>query len=131
MDGLSARVARCDRAALPATGIHATTPRPGGLVDADRVIGRISGDAHERAIDGGEQIEGGGRIITRRLGQRVDTDHAGLIDAKVELPPATSAAAAVFRGGPLTGPTMDRPVLSSTRWMPSSGGTGRRRRLRC
>ena len=80
------------------------TPRPGGLVDGDRVIGRISGDAHERAIDGGEQIEGGGRILTRRLGQRVDTDHAGLIDAKVELPPATSAAATVFRGGPLTFP---------------------------
>ena len=46
----------------------------------------------------------GGRIITRRLGQRVDTDHAGLIDAKVELPPATPAAATVFRGRPLTGP---------------------------
>ena len=75
---------------------------PRGLVDGDRVIGRISGDAHERAIDRGEQIEGGGRIITRRLGQRVDTDHVGLIDAKVELPPATSAAATVFRGGPLT-----------------------------
>ena len=29
----------------------------------------------------GEQIEGGGRIITRRLGQRVDTDPAGLIEA--------------------------------------------------
>ena len=80
------------------------TPRPGGLVDGDRVIGRISGDAHERAIDGGEQIEGGGRIITRRLGQRVDTDHAGLIDAKVEFPPATPAAATVFRGSPLTCP---------------------------
>ena len=37
--------------------------------------GRISGDVYERAIDGGEQIEGGGRIITRRLGQRVDKDH--------------------------------------------------------
>ena len=30
MDGLSARVARCDRAALPATGIHATTPPAAG-----------------------------------------------------------------------------------------------------
>ena len=52
----------------------------------------------------GEQIEGGGRIIPRRLGQRLDTDHAGLIDAKVELPPATPAAATVCRGRPLTGP---------------------------
>ena len=34
----------------------------------------------------------------------MDTDHAGLIDAKVELPPATPAAATVFRGGPLTCP---------------------------
>ena len=80
------------------------TPRPRRFVDGDRVIGRISGDAHERALDRSEQIEGGGRIITRRLGQRVDTDHAGLIDAKVELPPATPAAATVFRGSPLTLP---------------------------
>ena len=78
------------------------TPRPRRFVDGDRVIGGVSGDAHERALDRSEQIEGGGRIITRRLGQRVDKDHAGLIDAKVELPPATSAAATVFRGGPLT-----------------------------
>ena len=28
------------------------------------------------AIDRVEQIEAGGRIITRRLGQRVDEDHA-------------------------------------------------------
>ena len=47
---------------------------------------------------------GGGRIITRRLGQRVNEDHAGLIDTKVELPPATPAAATVCRGGPLTCP---------------------------
>ena len=40
------------------------TPRPRGFVDSDRVIGRISGDAHERAIDGVEQIEGCGRILT-------------------------------------------------------------------
>ena len=33
-------------------------------------------NTHERAIDGVEQIEGGGRIITRRPGQRVDKDHA-------------------------------------------------------
>ena len=80
------------------------TPRPCGLVDGDRVRGGVSGDAHERALDRSEQIEGGGRIITRLLGQRVDTDHAGLIDAKVELPPATPAAATVFRGRPLTLP---------------------------
>ena len=80
------------------------TPRPGGLVDGDRVIDGVSGDAHERALDRSEQIEGGGRIITRLLGQRVDTDHAGPIDAKVELPPATPAAATVFRGSPLTLP---------------------------
>ena len=74
------------------------TPRPRGLVDSDRVRGGVSGDAHERALDRVEQIEGGGRIIPRRLGQRVDEDRAGLIDAKVELPPATPAAATVFRG---------------------------------
>ena len=38
----------------------------------------------------------------------MDTDHAGLIDAKVELPPATPAAPTVFRGRPLTGPAAVR-----------------------
>ena len=80
------------------------TPARRRFVDGDRVIGGVSGDAHERALDHVEQIEAGGRIITRLLGQRVDTDHAGLIDAKVELPPATPAAATVFRGRPLTPP---------------------------
>ena len=80
------------------------TPRRRRFVDGDRVISGVSGDAHERTLDRREQIEGGGRILTRRLGQRVDTDHAGLIDAKMELPPVTSAAATVFRGGPLTFP---------------------------
>ena len=85
------------------------TPRPRRFVDGDRVIGGVSCDAHERAIDRGEQIEASGRIITRRLGQRLDTDHAGLIDATVELPPATSAATTVFRGGPLTFPNDGQP----------------------
>ena len=44
------------------------TPRPCELVDGDRVIGGVSGDAHERGLDCGEQIESGGRIVTRRLG---------------------------------------------------------------
>ena len=79
-------------------------PRRRGLIDGDRVIGGVSGDVHERTLDRSEQIEGGGRILPRRLGQRVDTDHAGLIDAKVELPSATSAAATVFCSGPLTFP---------------------------
>ena len=89
--------------AVLAGGIYdCRTPRRRPFVDGDRVIGGVSGDAHERALDRGEQIEGGGRILARRLGQRVDTDHAGLIDAKVELPPAASAAATVFRSSPLT-----------------------------
>ena len=74
------------------------TPRPRRFVDG------VSSDAHERALDSVEQIEGGGRILTRRLGQCVGEDHAWLIDAKVEFPPATSAAATVFRGRPLTCP---------------------------
>ena len=71
------------------------SPRIVGPISNSPPTGCISGDTHESALDRSEQIEGGGRIITRRLGQRVDTDHAGLIDAKVELPSATPAAATV------------------------------------
>ena len=49
----------------------------------------LEGDARERALDRGEPIDGNGRIIARLLSQRVDTDHAYLIDATVALPPAT------------------------------------------
>ena len=52
------------------------TPRRRRFVDGDRVRGGVSSDANERALDRGEQIDGSGRILTRRLGQRVDTDHA-------------------------------------------------------
>ena len=52
------------------------TPRPRRFVDGDHVIGSVSDDTHEMALDRGEQIEGGGRIIIRRLGQCVDEDHA-------------------------------------------------------
>ena len=106
------------------------TPRPRRFVDGDRVIGGVSRDAHERTIDRSEQIEGGGRIIPRRLGQRVDTDHAGLIDAKVEFPPATSAAATVFRGDPLTFPN-DGQTRAVEHEMKALAGRGHRRRLKC
>ena len=54
------------------------TTRRRRFVDGDRVIGGGSGDAHERALDRGEQIESAGRIIiiTRRLGQCVNENHA-------------------------------------------------------
>ncbi len=52
------------------------TPRPRGLVHGNRVVGRVSGDAREGTLDRGDQLEGGGRVIHRRLGQRVGQDHA-------------------------------------------------------
>ena len=61
------------------------TPRPGGLVDGDRVIGSVSGDAHERASDGGEQIEGGGRIITSRLDDFSQKNNAPHIAISVDM----------------------------------------------
>ncbi len=51
------------------------TPRRCRFVDGARVRGGGSGDAHERALDRREPIHGGGRIVTRLLGERVDTDH--------------------------------------------------------
>ena len=46
------------------------------VVHPDVAALKLQHNPHERAIDGVEQIEGGGRIITRRPGQRVDKDHA-------------------------------------------------------
>ena len=84
-------------------------------------------------LDRSEQIEGGGRIITRRLGQRMDTDHAGLIDAKVELPPA----AAPPRGPPPAHGARSRrrgqhpPTPPATATHTAAGGArGRLRRRR-
>ena len=75
------------RDVTPSRPVGSTTvePRaPAVFLDGKRVIGGVSGDAHESVAMGRvEQIENGDRIITRRLGQRVDEDHAGLIDAKV------------------------------------------------
>ena len=65
------------------------------VYETARTRGPLTAVSRSRAV---------GRILTLLLGQRVDKDHAGLIDAKVELPPATSAAATVFRGGPLACP---------------------------
>ena len=62
--------------AVLAGGMMTVAPRRRRrFVDGDRVIGGVSGDAHERALDRREQIHGGGRIVTRLLGERVDTDH--------------------------------------------------------
>ena len=49
-----------------ATFIHHYVSFPFSLVDGDRVIGGVSGDAHERALDHGEH-DGHGRIIVRLL----------------------------------------------------------------
>ena len=63
------------------------TPRRRRLVDGDRVIGGVSGHAHERALDRGEQIEGGGRIITPSPrstcghGSRLTDRHQGGVSA--------------------------------------------------
>ena len=55
-----------------------------------------------------------------------------LIDAKVEFSPATSAAATVFRGGPLTFPNDGQPrAVEHEMEALAAGGTSRKRRCRC
>ena len=53
-------------------------PRRGGLLSVYYREAGMSGRPITRTLRPrhSEQIEAGGRIITRRLGQRVDTDHA-------------------------------------------------------
>ena len=57
----------------------------GGLVQGDRVVGRVPGDAGEATVDGFEQFEGGRRVSDRRLGQRVGPDRSRCIDTEMKL----------------------------------------------
>ena len=62
-------------------------------------IRRHSGEVSIHLVD---QTDPRHRVIGRRLSQRAGHDHTGPVHAEMELPPAASPSAPMFRRGPLT-----------------------------
>ena len=77
-------------------------PCRGRLVERDRIVGPVGRDACDVGVERVDQADAGRRGIDRRLGQRVGDDHTRLVDAQMELLPASLAATAVLRRGPFT-----------------------------
>ena len=75
-------------------------PCTGCIVEGDRVVGRVRGDAGDVAVDRPDQRDGRRRIVDRRLGQRLGDDDTKLVDAHVKLSPAPLATSSMFRCGP-------------------------------
>ena len=67
-------------------------PCRGGSVECDRVVGRVSRDACDVAVERRDQANAGRRVISSRLSQPVGHDHARPVDAEMELLPAPLAA---------------------------------------
>ncbi len=72
----------------------------GRIVERDRVVGRVGRDAGDVGVERLDQADAGRRVIDGRLSQRVGDDHAGPVDAEMELLPASLATTAVLRRGP-------------------------------
>ena len=80
-------------------------PRPsrtGRTIERARVGGRIRRHSGEVSIHLVDQTDPRHRVIGRRLSQRAGHDHTGPVHAEMELPPAASPSALMFRRGPLT-----------------------------
>ncbi len=71
-----------------------------GIGEGDRVVGRVPRDPGDATGRRPDEINAHGRVIGRRLGQRVRDDHAGAVDAQMARLPASRAASAVFRNCP-------------------------------
>jgi hypothetical protein len=102
----------------------------GRIVEGDRVVGRVRGDAGDGAVNRPDQVDRRRRVVDRRLGQRLGDDDTRLVDADVKLSPAPPATSSMFRCGPFASPTIESPVLSMTRCRLSCGGMCRRVRSR-
>jgi len=66
------------------------------------VVGGIRDDGADIALDPTEELGAGRGVIDIGIGQALNHDETFGVDAEMELPPALSASAAVFRCSPLT-----------------------------
>ena len=76
--------------------------RTSGIVEGDRVVGRVHRDPCDFAFDYIDQIDGSRRVIDISLGQGMGDDRTRSVDTQMELLSASPAASSVFRGGPFT-----------------------------
>jgi len=67
------------------------TTRTRGIVERDRVVGRVPRDAGDAAVDGFDQSDGCRCVIDSGLSQRVRDDDTRSVDTHMELLPASFA----------------------------------------
>ena len=77
-------------------------PCTGRIVEANRVVGCVRGDARDVVVDGLDQLDARRRVIDRRVRERVSDDHTGVINTHMEFLPPARATASMFRSGPFT-----------------------------
>ncbi len=70
------------------------------FVARDRLVGRVSGHPCDLIVDRLNEVDANGRVIPRRLGQRVSDDHAPSINRKRPRLPASGAASTVVHRRP-------------------------------
>ena len=86
---------------------HPRVSRARGLVDGDRVVGRVPRDAGDAAGRRADQAGAHSRVIDRGFRQRMPDDQAGAVDTQMELLPAPRATSAVFSRRPTP---LDQPL---------------------
>ena len=69
-------------------------------VARDRLVGRVSGHPCDRIVARRNEVDAHGRVIHRRLGQRVRDDHAPSINSTMQRLPASVAASTVVHRSP-------------------------------
>ena len=77
-------------------------PCTGRIVEANRVVGGVRGDARDVVVDGLDPLDARRRVIARRGRARVRDDHTGVINTHRECLPPARATASMFRSGPFT-----------------------------
>ena len=91
-------------------------------VERDRIVGRVSGHPCDRIVARLNEVDANGRVIHRRLGQRVSDDHARSINSKMQRLPASVAASTVFHRSPFAfahnrqSRAVDDEMDGSSRW---------------
>ncbi|AMY09492.1 hypothetical protein LuPra_02709 [Luteitalea pratensis] len=108
---------------------HPRVSRARGLIEGDRVVGRVRRDAGDLASCRSNQVDTHRPVVGRRFGEGMRDDHAGAVDTQMKLLPASCTTPAVFRGRPLPSRPLTVPCCRrSDAAVPSLGGCAPPRR---